>query len=488
MLSSLLFLSSEDKNEQFLTEDTLLDLKLDRLFTKRALGILRRPCRKELIEAREELFYMLDYDTLETLIQYADRLNDSRKRLCNATNEPVRLAVFLVMCVRYIELIEYSAALEPKGTLFGRFVMSACDILRDERFVRLKSSIKNAREDIEGLKACAISAPPGKWLMHKPSGDENAAPKPDDGSEVIRCVKSLTGATLRYPSHVAHSPPAGVITGIKKLCPDELARLNEFAKESAWIAGDGALLLNELRFIKEIREFCDRLRARNLPCCTPKIAEKRKIYASDAIDGALTLKTADIVPNDLYFDEKEHLFFLTGANGGGKTTYLRSVGIITILFLAGCPVPAVSAEIWPFKNVVTHFPSDERFEEGGRLADEIHRIDNIMEIADSDTLVLLNETFSGTDERKSERLIRETAEELKRRGVFGVWVTHVHSFGEEILPALSVEVDENDSNRRTFKVIRKKAFSGSYARDILEKYGLAAEQLKRRERKALSAP
>lgn len=485
MLSSLLFLSREDKNERFLTEDTLLDLKLDRLFTKRALGTLRRPCRKELIEAREELFAAIDDGTLQTLIEYADRLNDSRKRLCNAANEPTRLAAFLVMCIRYTELVEYSASLEPRGTLFGRFVKSACDILRDDSFIRLKSSIKNARADIDGLKACAISVPPGKWLMHKPSGDEDSAPKTDDGSEIIRCVKSLTGANLRFPAHVAHSAPVGVIAGIKKLCPDELARLNEFAKESAWIAGDGALLLNELRFIKEIREFCGRLRARNLPCCTPKIAGTRKLYASDAIDGALTLKTGEIVPNELDFDEKEHLFFLTGANGGGKTTYLRSVGIIAILFLAGCPVPAKSAEIWPFKNVVTHFPYDERFEEGGRLADEIHRIDNIMEIADGDTLVLLNETFSGTDERKSERLIRETAEELKRREVFGVWVTHVHSFGEEILPALSVEVDEKDSNRRTFKVIRKKAFSGSYARDILEKYGLTAEQLNAGETKAV---
>ncbi|NLZ37109.1 MAG: hypothetical protein GX897_06500 [Clostridiales bacterium] len=485
MLSSLLFLSREDKNEQYLTEDTLLDLKLDRLFTKRALSILRRPCKPELIRAREELFALLDGEILETLTGYADRLNDSRKRLCSVSNEPVRFAAFVVMCGRYIELVEYSASLEPRGTLFGRFVESAANILRDERFIRMKSSLTEARADIDELKACAISAPPGKWLMHKPSGDENAAPKPDDGSEVIRCVKSLTGASLRYPAHVAHYAPAGVITGIKKLCPDELKRLDEFCRESSWIAGDGALLLNELRFIKEIRDFCEMLKSRGLPCCAPKIAETRKIHAADAIDGALTLKTADIVPNDLDFDEKEHLFFLTGANGGGKTTYLRSVGIITILFLAGCPVPAKSAEIWPFKNVVTHFPYDERFEDGGRLADEIHRIDNIMETADGDTIVLLNETFSGTDERKSERLIRETAEELNRRGVFGVWVTHVHSFGEDLLPALSVEVDENDSNRRTFKVIRKKVFSGSYARDILEKYGLTAEQLKIRDTKAI---
>ena len=69
MLSSLLFLSREDKNERFLTEDTLLDLKLDRLFTKRALGILRRPCRKELIEAREELFAAIDDGTLQTPIE-----------------------------------------------------------------------------------------------------------------------------------------------------------------------------------------------------------------------------------------------------------------------------------------------------------------------------------------------------------------------------------------------------------------------------------
>ena len=64
----------------------------------------------------------------------------------------------------------------------------------------------------------------------------------------------------------------------------------------------------------------------------------------------------NIVPNDILFNEKT-FFFLTGANGGGKTTYLRSVGIAVILFLSGCPIPCEGAEIYPLDNV---YPFPER--------------------------------------------------------------------------------------------------------------------------------
>ena len=68
---------------------------------------------------------------------------------------------------------------------------------------------------------------------------------------------------------------------------------------------------------------------------------------------------------------------------------------------------------------------------------------------------------------------------MYRRGTFGVYVTHIHSLTGGEIPTLAAEVDADDANRRTYRIRRVGATTSSFARDILEKYGLDGDSLKR---------
>ena len=206
------------------------------------------------------------------------------------------------------------------------------------------------------------------------------------------------------------------------------------------------------------------------------------IKAANAYDITLIAKgESNIVPNDVLFSDTEPFFYLTGANDGGKTTYLRTVGVLVLLFLLGCPVPAENAEIGGVNCIYTHFPRDERFDGSGRFIEEKTRVDEILGKCDKSSLVLLNETLSATNEENAIKFTTELAHRLNGDGVMGLYITHQHDISaSETIPFLQVVVDENDGNRRTFKIRRSRNSGGSFAGEILERYGLMPEALKER--------
>jgi len=156
------------------------------------------------------------------------------------------------------------------------------------------------------------------------------------------------------------------------------------------------------------------------------------------------------------------------------------VGVTVLLFLAGCPTPCVSAELYPLDGVYTHFRRDERFNNAGRGVEEQLRVDEVLAECGDSSLILLNETYSTTSEETAiERTVR-LAERIYHSGCFGIFVTHMHGVGETDIPYLNVLIDREDSNRRTFKVARQSSVRSSYAQDILKKYALTAEELRLR--------
>ena len=92
-------------------------------------------------------------------------------------------------------------------------------------------------------------------------------------------------------------------------------------------------------------------------------------------------------------------------------------------------------------------------------------------------MALFNETFSGTYEKKAEEYSRSLALEMAERGVFGVYVTHIHALTGQSIPSLAAAIDPDDENRRTYRICRVDRTDSSYARDILRKYALDSDSL-----------
>lgn len=194
-----------------------------------------------------------------------------------------------------------------------------------------------------------------------------------------------------------------------------------------------------------------------------------------------------IVKNDFAFSDKEKMYILTGPNRGGKTILEQSLGLISVMASLGMFVMADSCTGLPFKNILTHFPIDENLTINyGRLGEEAVRIKEIVKLADKDTLILFNETFSTTSAADALYLSKDLLRILKEKGSCVIFNTHIHELAAEIPEMNQWEggsdiisiVMEIKNNQNTFKIKRSAPDTSSYARNIAEKYGITYEQMK----------
>ena len=103
-----------------------------------------------------------------------------------------------------------------------------------------------------------------------------------------------------------------------------------------------------------------------------------------------------------------------------------------------------------------------------------------MAVAEKDAFLLLNETFSGTDDQKGRELTLAYSEKFKELGCFSLFVTHFHEVNDRGYTVFNTVIDVSDGNRRTFRIVKSDSLRSSYAADILKKYALTRDDLERR--------
>ena len=93
------------------------------------------------------------------------------------------------------------------------------------------------------------------------------------------------------------------------------------------------------------------------------------------------LPRATMVPNDVRLGGETRLLVVSGSNMSGKSTLLRTVGINTVMALAGAPVRAVSLRLSPLAVGATLRIQDSLLEGRSRFYAEITRIRTLADIA-----------------------------------------------------------------------------------------------------------
>jgi hypothetical protein len=261
---------------------------------------------------------------------------------------------------------------------------------------------------------------------------------------------------------------------------------------------------SELRFYTAMITMIKKLKTYGFGFCKPRVMAKNKKHFSlrRAYDLGLALRMVEddygadcMVCNDHKADDAERVFILTGPNQGGKTTFIRSIGISQIMFQAGCFVPAADAELSPVDHVFTHFPEKEVLgEKKGRLAEEAGRIARIFTEATEYSLVMLNESFSSVRRADGYILGKDVLKAMMKLGCHGIFVTHITELahdaelfnqkiqnGSQVVNLQAGVIDPDGigmQGKRTYEIKRVNTpFSFSYARDIAQKCGLTFEQL-----------
>ena len=484
---SLININTDSSANTKIPRDVFEDIKLDIMLSADTIDVMQNVCSADDICARQELFSSLLNDRellkyLKKLYLFADRIYSLHKGCNTAVCSTEKSVIFAAMMHEVIGFAHLASEIHSDAMLLRRFALYFSEFCSDSRFNEFEQKLSGLISSLDKthVYTCSIA---GK--THYLSVPEATDPSPSGYiSKLISLAENFGLKDIKPENTIRICADEGLIAAAARLHPEEFGHAEEFYAEYCDFISDKILSYrSELNFCIEICRLINRIHDAGIPTCFPKISDGRAIELTQAYDITLLEKDEhNIIPNDVELTEKEPLFFLTGANGGGKTTSLRTVGVSVIMFLCGAPAPCAAAEIAPLKCVCTHFPRDERFGLSGRFLDEQSRINEITESADSRTLVLLNETYSTTAEEKAVQCTSELAHTLYSKGVFGIYVTH-HSLNipeeDSGIPFLNVVLD-SDGAGRTFKVERKRNTAGSHALDILKKYGLDRETLSER--------
>ena len=135
----------------------------------------------------------------------------------------------------------------------------------------------------------------------------------------------------------------------------------------------------------------------------------------------------DVVPFDLRLEEGERVVLVSGPNTGGKTVFLKSVGLISALAQAGVIPPVAPGSRLPVFGSFFADVGDEQSLAQSLSTFSAH-LKNLREIVDEagrDSLVLMDELGTGTDPKEGEALSRAILETLADSGCMAVVTSHL---------------------------------------------------------------
>lgn len=260
-------------------------------------------------------------------------------------------------------------------------------------------------------------------------------------------------------------------------------------------SGSGALahLEYELAFFTAAARLFRRLEENGIIVCQPESAPTadRSMNIEGLVNIALALRHKEApVGSDVSFGAEGRIAVLTGPNSGGKTTFLRSVGLAQVMFQAGLFIPAGQACLSPVDTILTHFPALETRQDG-RLAEEAVRLREIFKRATAQSLVLLNETFSSTSAGEAVYLAQDILCGLRALGIRAIYATHLIELAHQLESIEStiagdsrlfslvagVQIDEDGQTVPTYVISTGLPLGQSYAREIARRHGISLDQL-----------
>ena len=134
----------------------------------------------------------------------------------------------------------------------------------------------------------------------------------------------------------------------------------------------------------------------------------------------------DVVPFDLRLGHEGRILIISGPNAGGKSVCLKAIGLIQYMLQCGMPVPCKDAsEFGIFDKLFIDIGDEQSIESDlSTYTSHLQNLRMLLNMADANTLFLLDELGGGTEPRSGCAIAEALLEELYRRGSFGVVTTH----------------------------------------------------------------
>jgi DNA mismatch repair ATPase MutS len=235
-----------------------------------------------------------------------------------------------------------------------------------------------------------------------------------------------------------------------------------------------SMLRAELAFYVGCVNLHEQLVRKGEPTCMPVPAagdEQRSSFRG-LYDVGLTL-TVDrrVVGNDANADRKD-LVIITGPNNGGKSTFLRSVGLAQLMMQSGMFVPAESFRASVCDDLFTHYKREEDVSmKSGKFDEELSRMSEIVDRIAARSMILFNESFAATNEREGSEIARQIVAALLEKGVRAFFVTHMYELARGFYEkngggALFLRAGREADGGRTFRLIEGEPLPTSFGEDL----------------------
>jgi DNA mismatch repair ATPase MutS len=342
-------------------------------------------------------------------------------------------------------------------------------MLRKELGEEYLATIKNHLRELQFRKGALISAQLGadnegtKYMLRQPYKKE-----PNWLDRVLG--KGPPG----YTFHVDPRDESGgkILTDMRNRGIVRVARA--LAESAEHVLGFFKMLRTELAFYIGGLRLHGHLLSRGMPVAfpTPRAASGRRHEFSGLYDVCLALTMNRAVVANTISANRKNLIIITGANQGGKSTFLRSVGLAQLMMQCGLFVgaEAFEAEICP--ALFTHSKREEDTTmNSGKFDEELARMSEIADHMVPNSILLFNESFAATNEREGSDIATQIVRALLEKGMKIFYVTHLFEFASGFYEdksdgALFLRAERLDDGTRTFRLVEGEPLQTSYGEDV----------------------
>ncbi|HTV46526.1 MAG TPA: DNA mismatch repair protein MutS [Stellaceae bacterium] len=306
-------------------------------------------------------------------------------------------------------------------------------------------------------------------------GIDHTLRKPnDDGRPWLRRLFGREQAGYTFRIHERDEAGAQAVAELSDRGINHVA--NAVTQSNEHILSFFRMLRTELAFYIGCLNLYERLAWAGGPVCYPAPAPRgeRRLAFRGLYDASLVLAGGgQVVGNDCDGDGKE-LIVITGANQGGKSTFLRSIGLAQLMMQCGMFVPARSFRANLCTGVFSHYKREEDATmRAGKFEEELQRISAIIDGLSPDSLLLFNESFQSTNEREGSEIGEQIIRALLEGRIKVCFVTHMHDLAtrcsrRDAGETLFLRAERREDGTRTFRILPGAPLSTSHGRDLYD--------------------
>jgi hypothetical protein len=278
----------------------------------------------------------------------------------------------------------------------------------------------------------------------------------------------------RFSIHPRDEPGARALAELRGRGVSPIARA--LAQAAEHVVGFFKMLRTELAFYVGCLNLNEHLVRLGAPTCLPSPAPvaARKLSFQGLYDITLALNLGGpAIGNDINADGRD-LIVVTGANQGGKSTFMRSVGVAQLMMQCGMFTPAHSYHSSICDGLFTHYKREEDTAmDSGKLDEELKRMSVIVDRLTAHPLILFNESFAATNEREGSEISRQILTALLERRVRIISVTHLYELARMLDEtntgaSLFLRAERRADGSRSFRLAEGKPLETSFGQDLYD--------------------